>query len=272
MYWKGIIRVVGMLTKEIREKIARELYEAEKSRVPISKISRQYPEMDVVDSYEIQQIGLELRLKEGRKIIGRKIGITSKGMQQQLQVDTPDYGYLLDSMLLDEGRPCEMKELVSPRLEGELAFILGEDISGPGVTYGDICNCTAWVVPCFEVCDTRIANWDVTVRDTISDNAGACRLVLGSAPKRLSEINPRLIGMAVEKNGILEGSAAGVEVMGNPVSSVAWLVNKLSEFGTGLKAGDIILSGAFMSAIPAKAGDIFTLNVDGFPGLNLRFQ
>lgn len=262
----------GMLTKEIREQLAVDLYEAEKNRIPIDKISRRYPEMNVVDSYEIQQIGLELRLREGRKIVGRKIGLTSKGMQQQLQVDMPDYGYLLDSMVLEEGRVCQMKELVSPRVEGELAFIFGEDLKGPGVTYADIYNCTAWVVPCFEVCDTRVANWDVTVRDTIADNAGACRLVLGSAPKRLNEINPRLIGMVVEKNGMMEESAAGAEVMGNPVASVAWLANKLSEFGTGLKAGDIVLSGAFMSAVPAISGDVFTLSTDGFPSVNLRFE
>lgn len=260
------------LSKDIQEQIAKDLYEAEKTRRPISKISRRFPQMNVVDSYEIQHIGLSFRLQEGHRIIGRKIGITSKGMQQQLGIENPDYGYLLDSMLLEEGRPCEIEELVSPRVEGELAFILGEDIQGPGITYGDIYNCTNWIVPCFEVCDTRVANWDVTVRDTIADNAGASRLVLGSEPKRLSEINPRLIGMVVEKNGIMEGSATGAEVMGNPVASVVWLVNKLADFDTSLKAGDIILSGAFMSAIPAAAGDVFTLSIDGFPGVNLLFQ
>lgn len=262
----------AQLTKEIQEQIAKELYEAEKTRDPISKLSRMYPQINVVDSYGIQQIGLTLRLQDGHKIVGRKIGITSKGMQQQLQVDTPDYGYLLDNMMLEEGRACEMKELVSPRVEGELAFIFEKDLQGPGVTYADVCNCTSWIVPCFEVCDTRIANWDVTVRDTIADNAGASRFVLGSGPKRISELNPRLVGMVVEKNGIMIGSAAGAEVMGNPIASVAWLANKLAEFGTGLKAGDIVLSGAFMSAIPAIAGDVFTLSVDGFPGVNLRFQ
>ncbi|EPY2306195.1 2-keto-4-pentenoate hydratase [Clostridium sporogenes] len=223
------------------------------------------------DAYKIQEIGTALRVGEGKQIIGRKIGITSKGMQLQLNVTMTDYGCLLSNMRLREGESCKMSDLNLPRIEGEIAFVLERDLKGPDVTVADVYNSTAWIFPCLEVCDTRIENWDVTVLDTISDNAGDSKFVLGSAPKKLSEINLKLIGMLVEKNGVAIDSAAGAEVMGKPVEAVAWLANKLSEFDISLKAGDVILSGAFLSAIPAVAGDVFTLSLDGFPSLNLKF-
>lgn len=133
-------------------------------------------------------------------------------------------------------------------------------------------NSTAWIVPCFEVCDARYKSWKVTVKDTISDNAGASRFVLGSNPKRVSEANLKCIGMVIEKNGELVGSAAGAEVMGTPVNSMIWLANKLSEYGDGLRKGDIVLSGSFMSALPCEARDCYCLIVDGFPSLTLQFE
>ncbi len=224
------------------------------------------------DAYDIQKEGLSLRLGDGACVVGRKIGLTSKGMMEQLHCDTPDYGYLLNTMLVAEGCSCSCDELNIPIIEGELAFIIGEDIQGPGITQADILNCTSWVVPCFEVCDARYENWTVTVKDTISDNAGASRFVLCSKPKPISEINPRCIGMVLEKNGIFTGSAAGAEVMGSPLNSMTWLINKLAEYGDGLKKGDIVLSGSFMAALPCGKGDNFCLSVDGFPSLTLKFE
>jgi len=193
-------------------------------------------------------------------------------MQQQLNVTVPDYGILLNSMMVNEGTPCKMEELISPRIEGELAFILKEPLRGPGVTVADVFNATGWIVPCFEVCDTRVANWDVTVLDTISDNAGGSRFIIGGSPKKIEDINLRFVGMTIEKNGEMVNSATGAEVMGNPAAAVAWLANKMGEYGTTLEAGEIILSGAFMSAIPAVAGDCFTVYVDGFPAVSTRFE
>lgn len=260
------------LDPALHRKLALELFEAERDRKSVEKISRRYPDINVEDSYAIQQIGLRLRLEYGwGSVAGRKIGLTSKGMMQQLNATDPDYGYLLDSMLIPEGSPCKTGELIQPRVEGELAFLMGKPLKGPGVTVADIYRAAEWIVPCFEIIDTRIENYDVTVRDTIADNAGTGRYMIGSAPRRLTDRDPRLLGMAVEKNGELWGSAAGVEVMGNPVNSMVWLVNRLAQFDTGLEAGDIVLSGAFMAAIPADAGDVFTLSVDGFPSVNLRF-
>lgn len=259
------------LNEQLHTQIARQLYEAEKTNHPIPLLTEKYPSMTQDDSYAIQQEGLKLRLTDGAKVVGRKIGITSRGMMKQLNCDTPDYGYLLATTLLPEGGSCVRSELNVPIVEGELAFIIGADLDKEAVTPADIFNATAWVVPCFEVCDARFPSWTVTVRDTISDNAGASRFMIGSKAKRLNEIAPRNIGMVIEKNGALLGSAAGVEVMGSPVVSVTWLANKLLEYGAYLKKGDIVLSGAFMAADRAEAGDTYTMELDGFPSLTIKF-
>ena len=260
------------LTTQQHKQIAEDLYRAEKTLVTIPKLSDAYPDINIVDSYTIQQLGLEKKLKDGCRIIGRKIGLTSKGMLEQLGADQPDYSYLLDYMLIPEGSPAKMGQLISPRIEGEIAFIMGEDLEGPGVTPADVQNATAWVVPCFEICDCRYVDWKVGVRDTIADMAGASRFMIGSGAKRPNEVNLRNIGMIVEKNGELVGTAAGAEVMGSPLNSMAWLANKLAEFDTGLKKGDIVLSGSFIKAFPAAAGDVFVLSVDGFPSVTMRFE
>lgn len=260
-----------MFSKEEQTALAEKLYEAEKTVEPIDTLTPQFPDMTIEDAYAIQKAGLKMRLKDGATVVGRKIGITSRGMMEKLNVDSPDFGYLLDTKMLPEGTCCVRKELNIPIVEGEIAFIMGEDLKGPGVTPADIMNATSWVVPCFEICDGRFPNWTVTVRDTISDNAGAGKFVLGSSPKRISEVNLRYIGMVFEKNGKFADSAAGAEVMGSPVNSMMWLVNQLAVFGDGLKKGDIVLSGSFIAAIPAEAGDDFCLHVDGFPALSLKF-
>lgn len=260
------------LDTQLHLQIAAQLYDAEKTNHPTELLTEKYPGITQDDAYAIQQEGLKLRIADGAQVVGRKIGITSRGMMRQLNCDTPDYGYLLAHTVVQEGRPCIRSELNIPIVEGELAFIMGEDVQGTVITAADILNATAWVLPCFEVCDARYPSWKVTVRDTISDNAGASRFMLGSAPKRISEINPRGIGMIIEKNGELLGSAAGAEVMGSPVTSVTWLANKLVEYGTYLRKGDIVLSGAFMAADPAEAGDVYTVSLDGFPSLTMKFE
>lgn len=259
------------LTEAQHVAIAKDLYNARVNNKPIQLLTEKYPEITQEDSYAIQKEGLKLRLAEGEKIVGRKIGITSLGMMRMLNCDTPDYGYLLASTMLRNGETCKRDELNIPIVEGELAFIMGEDLNVDVVTEADIMNATAWVLPCFEVCDGRYPSWKVTVRDTISDNAGAAKFMIGSQPKRIHEINPRNIGMIMEKNGVLLGSAAGVEVMGSPVASMTWLANKLLSYGDYLKKGDIVLSGAFMAADPAAKGDTYTVSLDGFPALTIKF-
>jgi len=264
-------KTYGLSEQQYRE-IARQLYEAELQLRPIPLLTQQYPDITDEDAYAIQKAGMELRLADGEKVVGRKIGLTSRGMMKQIGCDTPDYAYLTASSCVAEGGSIARASLNIPLVEGEMAFIMGEDLNKEHVSVADVMNATAWVVPCFEVCDARYPAWKgITVRDTISDRAGAALFMIGSAPKRLSEINPRGIGMVMEKNGDLLGSAAGVEVMGSPVTSVAWLANKLLEYGDWLKRGDIVLSGAFMASDAAAAGDHYAVTLDGFPTLSVRF-
>lgn len=264
--------MIGNLRYEEQMEIAEMLYEAERTAKPIGKITDRYPEMNVHDAYKIQEMGVKLRITGRGSIIGRKLGATNEHLMQTLQAESPDFGCLLNTSMVTEGVAIPREKLYHPRVEGELAFILGEDLKGPGVTIADVYNVTSWVLPCFEICDTRIDSADLTALDSIADNAGTARFMLGSMPKRLGEINPRLIGMVMEKNGVVVGSAAGVEAMGNPVIGVTWLANELSRVNVGLKRGDIILSGAFLWANDAEPGDVFTLYTDGFPGITLRFS
>ena len=236
------------LSSAEQEIIAQRLYEAEKETSYIPLLTEAYPEMTQDDAYAIQSAGLKMRLAEGKQVVGHKIGITSLGMMKLLNVDTPDYGYLLNSGMLLEGEPCRRSDMNIPIVEGEIAFLMGRDLTGP-------------VTPA-----------DILVRDTISDDAGASKFLIGSSPKTVQDINLRNIGMVIEKNGRLYGTGAGAEVLGNPVNSMTWLVNKLAEYGIGLKKGEIVLSGAFLAADPAQADDVYTLSVDGFPSLTLRFE
>ena len=259
------------LSEELHVRIAEQLYEAEKNNAPIALLSKEYPVFTQADAYAIQRAGSELRQADGATIIGRKIGITSKAMMEMLECNSPDYGCLYEHTQIPEGGSCVRSELNLPIIEGELAFILGEDLSDGPVTEDDIMRATEYIVPCFEVCDTRFTDWTVTVRDTICDNGGAARFMLSSSKRTLNDIDPSVISMTMEKNGELLGRATGAEVMGSPVNSVVWLANKLFEYGDCLKAGDIVLSGSFMAADYAEAGDSYTITVKGFFPLSITF-
>ncbi len=260
------------LSEEEHRKIAAELYQAEKAVSSIPLLTERYPDMTMDDAYSIQKAGLAMRLADGAHIVGRKIGITSAGMMNLLHVNTPDYGYLLDTGMILQGDTCRRSSKNIPLIECEIAFLMGEDLTGPAVTPADVLCATRYVVPCFELCDARYPGWNVTVCDTISDNAGASAFMIGSQPKPVTEVNLRNIGLVVEKNGVLHGTGAGAEVLGSPVNSMVWLVNKLAEYGDGLKKGDIVLSGAFIAADPVKAGDSYTCCMDGFPPLSIAFE
>lgn len=264
--------MIGNLMYEEQMEIAEMLYGAERAVKPVKLATERFPDMNIHDAYKIQEMGVRLRITGRGSVIGRKLGATNETLMHALKTETPDFGCLLNTSMINEGTAVRRKKLYHPRVEGELAFILGEDLKGPGVTIADVYNATSWVLPCFEICDSRYESGELTALDSIADNAGAARFMLGSEPKRLGDINPRLIGMVMEKNGVVLGSAAGVEAMGNPVIGVTWLANELSRVNVGLKRGDIILSGAFLSTEDAEAGDVFTLYTDGFPGITLRFS
>ncbi len=251
--------------------IAEMLAKAENERKPLDQLTVTYPDLTVQDAYNIQLEGIALKQVQGRKIIGKKIGLTSKGMQKLLGVNEPDYGHLLDNMLLLEGEACRRTELLLPKIEGELAFVLKDKLKGPGVTIADVLRATEGVMCAFEIVDSRIRDWKIKLADTIADNGSSARLVLGSRLVPVQDLDLRLIGMVLEKNGEMVSSGAGAEVWGHPAAAVAWLANKLSEFDIALEAGEIILSGAVTAAEVAESGDVFTLSFDGLDSLNLKF-
>lgn len=254
------------------KKIAESFYEAEKNRQQIDPPARSNSSMSIEDAYAVQLENIARKINEDKeKLIGMKIGLTSRGMQKLLAVNEPDYGHLTDRMLLQEGAPCEMSRLIQPKVEGELAFLLDKDITGPGATLADVYNAVSWVVPAIEVVDSRVRDWKITLLDTVADNGSSAMLVLGGGMKRLKDIDLRLIGMILEKNGELVNSGTGAEVMGNPAQAVVWLANKLSCFGKRLTAGSIVMSGALTAAQAAQAGDNFSVSFHGMGNISIRF-
>jgi len=205
---------------------------------------------------EIQLEIIRTKGERGQRQIGKKIGLTSKRMQKAVGVDQPDFGYIMDAMLVDEGFPINLSELIWPKIEAEIGFIIGVDIKGPGVTAIDVLRCTSGVVPTFEIIDSRIRDWKIRIQDSIADDASIGRMVAGGRMTDVNGLDLRNVGVVVRKNGEVVETAAGAEVLGNPAQSVAWLINKLSEFGVGLHTGELVLSGSVISAIEVKENDV----------------
>ena len=252
--------------------LSQKLFEAEKERSQIEALTTVFPEMKVEDAYQIQLINISRKIEMGEKLIGMKVGLTSKGMQQLLGVNEPDYGHLTDQMLLREGEICKMTDLIQPKVEGELAFCLKETLRGPGITIADVYNATGWVVPAIEIVDSRIDNWKIKLCDTIADNGSSAKFILGSNFKPIDQVDMRLTGMTLEKNGQLINSGTCAEVLGNPAAAVAWLANKLSEFDIELKENSIVLAGALTAAQTAASGDVFSINFHGMGSLTVKFE
>ncbi len=241
---------------------AKKLIAASKDLKPINPFTETYPEITIEEAYRIQLITLEARLAEGRKVVGKKIGLTSPAMQEMFNVNEPDYGHLLDDMLIYQGEELSTSRLLQPRIEGEIAFILERDLMGPGITPADVIRSTAGVTAALEIIDSRIRDWKIKIQDTVADNASSAAFVLGSKVVPLSGLDLRCVGFVMTKNEQLTATGAGAAVLGNPAQSVAWLANKMSEYEIPLKAGEVILSGSAVAAVPVKAGDSIHLTVD----------
>lgn len=252
--------------------IAKKLMEAEKGCFQIPQITSEYPDMTVEDAYKIQLASTAMKKENGEQVIGLKVGLTSNAVQKMLGVDEPDYGHLTQSMLLQEGQVCPLDELIQPKVEGELAFCLNKTLKGPGVTIADVYNATGYVVPAIEVVDSRIKDWKIKLQDTIADNGSSARLVLGSRLTPIEDIDMRLVGMNLERNGELIQSGTGAEVWGNPAAAVAWLANKLSDFNIEMPAGSIIMSGSFTAMSTVESGDVFTASFTGMGSITLKFE
>src|SRR6266508_60445 len=247
------------------------LYEAEGTRSAIPPLVETYPGLSADDAYRIQRALVDRKLREGAHVVGHKIGLTSVAMQQLLGVDQPDFGHILDTMMVADGDAVPRDTLIFPRVEAEIAFCLREDLRGPGVTAPRVLAATNFVFPALEIVDSRIADWKITLADTIADNASSCRMVAGGRFIPVEDLDLRLVGMVLEKNGEIVNSAAGAAVLGNPTNAVAWLANKLAEFDITLRAGELILPGALSAAVTVQAGDAVRATFDRLGPVSVRF-
>ncbi|MGB1562606.1 MAG: 2-oxopent-4-enoate hydratase [Sinimarinibacterium flocculans] len=248
------------------------LHQALATRTPLAPLTETHPELTVDDAYGIQLRMIEHRLKAGETVVGKKIGVTSKAVQQMLGVFQPDFGHLLSGMVYNEGEPVLVSSLIAPRAEAEIAFVLHSDLVGPGVTAEDVLCATEFVMPCFEIVDSRIQDWKIKIQDTVADNASCGVFILGGQARRPHDIDLELAGMVVEKNGELISTSAGASVQGSPANAVAWLANTLGRYGIPLKAGEVILSGSQSPLIPVAAGDSLVCSVGGLGSCSVRFK
>ncbi|MBN8199200.1 MULTISPECIES: 2-keto-4-pentenoate hydratase [Bacillaceae] len=237
---------------------AAQLEGAEFSGTGVLPITSDNAGLTIEEAYQIQLENIKRKIERGKKIVGKKIGLTSLAMQQLLGVDEPDYGHLLDSMVVENGGKISIEKVLQPKVEAEIAFVLKKELKGPNVTALDVIQATDYVVPALEIVDSRIKDWKIKLPDTIADNASSGFYVLGGKPARLSDINLELIGMVLMKNGEVANTGVGAAALGNPINCVAWLANRLADFDISLKKGEVILSGALSAAVEANAGDIFT--------------
>jgi 2-oxopent-4-enoate/cis-2-oxohex-4-enoate hydratase len=215
---------------------------------------------------------LERRIEAGERVIGKKIGLTSKAVQNMLKVGQPDFGYLTDSMAFGQGEEMPISErLMQPKAEGEIAFILKKELMGPGVTNADVLAATECVMPCFEVVDSRVENWQIKIQDTVADNASCGLFVLGDRAVDPRKVDLATCGMVVEKNGAIISTGAGAAALGSPVNCVTWLANTLGRFGIPLKAGEVVLSGSLVPLEPVKAGDFMSVTIGGIGSASVRF-
>jgi 2-oxo-hept-3-ene-1,7-dioate hydratase len=266
-----------MLPTETLQSLARELYEARKTRTPVRHFSRRHPEMTIDDGYAIQREWVRLEMADGRRIRGRKIGLTSRAMQQASQITEPDYAPLMDDMFFDNGSEIPFDRFIAPRVEVELAFILGRPLKGPGVSLFDVLSATEYVTPAIEIIDARIEQFDRDTKvmrkvfDTISDFAANAGIVLGGRPVRPLDVDLRWVGALLHKNGVIEETGVAAGVLNHPANGVAWLANKLAPHDEQLNAGDVVLAGSFTRPTAAQRGDNLHADYGPLGSISFRF-
>ena len=237
--------------------LAQRLLRAERERAPIQPLSEVYPSLTAEQSYAIQTAWLQLKQAEGARVIGHKIGLTSKAMQQQLGVDQPDYGYLLDTMNVTSGSALAASQFIQARIEPEIAFWLAKDVRGPGVTADQVLAATRGVSASLELVDSRIANWRIALVDTIADNASSARMIVSEQVVPVEGFDLAQVETVLTRNGEQVGAGTGAAVLGHPAAAVAWLANKLAEFDVALLAGQVVLPGAMCASVTIAPGDTF---------------
>ena len=256
------------MRKKIVE-IAKMLRDAEQSRCPCLPPSEGF-EMDDDLAYAIQGHNIDIKVDNGRRIIGRKVGLTSKAIQSWLGVDRPDYGTLLDDMLIENGGSFPASRLLQPRAEAEVAFVMSADLDKENIHGNDVIQATAYLLPAIEIIDSRVADWKIIFFDTVADNASSGLFVLGDRGTPYADIDLPLAGMWLKKNGRIVSTGAGAACLGSPLNALVWLANTLKNLGTPIKKGDIILSGALGPVTQIEAGDFLSCSISGLGELSFR--
>lgn len=251
---------------------AENLMLAEKNKQPIAPFTSSIEDISVEDAYAIQLFQINEKLKAGSTVKGLKIGLTSKPMQDMFNVNTPDFGHILDHMVFDGTTPIDQSQFIQPKVEFEIAFVLKEDLKGPGVTAEDVLAATDYVMPAIEIIDSRITDWQFKFEDTVADNGSSAGAVLGDTKTTLENIDLAQVQMQAFHNGTLLDEATGDAVMGHPANAVAWLANMVAAYDIPLKVGYFILAGALSKAVPFEAGDTFTAKFEGLGEVSVTFE
>jgi 2-oxopent-4-enoate/cis-2-oxohex-4-enoate hydratase len=250
-----------------------ELYTALRGRRTVLPLAPRFAGLTLDDAYRISLDLLRRREADGERVVGKKIGVTSKVVQDMLGVHQPDFGFLTDAMQVADGATLDIaaQGLIQPRAEAEIAFLLRDDLAGPGVTGAAVLAATEFIVPCFEIVDSRIADWKIGIIDTVADNASCGVFVLGAARVAPEGLDLAALRVTVRKNGAFLSEGFGAAVQGSPLNAVAWLANTLGEYGVALRAGEVILSGSLVPLAPAVPGDVFDMELHGVGGASVRF-
>lgn len=259
-----------MDTAPVRE-AAKLLREAEETRIACSPVRDLIGATDVDAAYAVQAINRELAVADGRRIVGRKIGLTNPVVQTQLGVDQPDFGALFADMAVNDDQPVELAALIAPRAEAEVAFVLDHDLTAADTTAADVLRATAFVLPAIEIVDSRVLDWDITIADTVADNASSGRFVLGTTPKTLRDVDVRGVTMSMTVAGVEVSAGTGAACLGNPVTAVVWLANELARRGDHLRAGDVVLSGALGPMAKVTESGVYEAAIVGLGTVRARF-
>jgi 2-keto-4-pentenoate hydratase len=251
--------------------LAARLRKADETGVATAPLRDELAAGGVKAAYAVQQANTDHHLKQGRRLVGRKIGLTSKSVQKQLGVDSPDFGMLFADMALYDGEEVALKRVLQPKVEAEVAFVLERDLTNPGTTLAELVSAIAYALPAVEIVGSRIENWNIKLLDTIADNASSGLFVLGTQPRKLDALDLRLCGMAMERRGEPVSFGAGAACLGNPLNAALWLARTMVDVGSPLKTGDIIMSGALGPMVGVAPGDVLDTRINGLGSVRAAF-
>jgi 2-keto-4-pentenoate hydratase len=253
------------------QEIAGRLRKAAESGIAIAPIRDELADGGVAAAYAVQQANTDHYLRSGRRLVGRKIGLTSKSVQKQLGVDAPDFGMLFDDMALYDGEEIAPNRVLQPKVEAEVALVLDRDLTHTGITLVDLISAVAYVLPAVEIVGSRIEKWNIKLLDTIADNASSGLFAVGAEPRKLDGLDLRLCGMVMERRGEPVSMGAGAACLGHPLNAALWLARTMAEVGSPLKAGDVVMTGALGPMVGVSAGDVLDTRINGIGSVRVAF-